>query len=166
MRLFEERAREVRPDFAIDDDNRATVAEVCRRLDALPLAIELAAARVRVMSPQAMVVRLNESLSLLSSAKRDLPARQQTLRATLEWSFDLLQPEERVFFRRLGIFAGSFSEHAAAAVVADAGLDVLDGLTSLVEKSLLVGSEIARRDALSHARDGARVRPRASRRGR
>ncbi len=142
MRLFEERAREVRPDFTIDDDNRATVAEVCRRLDALPLAIELAAARVRVMSPQAMVPRLRESLSLLSGAKRDLPARQQTLRATLEWSFDLLGPEERVFFRRLGIFAGSFSEDAAAAVVADAGLDVLDGLTSLVEKSLLVGSEM------------------------
>ena len=142
MKLFEERAREVRPDFAIDDDNRVAVAELCRRLDALPLAIELAAARVRVLSPQAMVLRLDESLSLLSGAKKDLPERHQTLRATLEWSLDLLRPEERVFFRRLGVFAGTFSEDAAAAVVADAGVDVLDGLTSLVEKNLLVRTEL------------------------
>src|SRR5262249_22018964 len=101
MRLFEERAREVRPDFAIDDDNRAAGAELCRRLDALPLAIELAAARVRMLSPQAIVARLDQSLSLLRGAKRDLPERHQTLRATLEWSLALLRPEERVFFRRL-----------------------------------------------------------------
>jgi len=149
MTLFEERAREVRPDFAIDDDNRAAVAELCRRLDALPLAIELAAARVRVLSPQAMLPRLNRSLSLLTGGKRDLPERHQTLRAALEWSLDLLRPEERVFFRRLGVFAGSFSEDAAAAVVADAGIDVLDGLTSLVEKNLLVRSE-ARGEARFH----------------
>src|SRR5215467_16104242 len=121
MRLFEERAREVRPDFAIGDDNRAAVAELCRRLDALPLAIELAAARVRVLSPQAMVPRLNQSLALLTGGKRDLPERHQTLRAALEWSLDLLQPEEQVFFRRLGVFAGNFSEAAAAAVATDAG---------------------------------------------
>jgi predicted ATPase len=161
MRLFEERAREVRPDFVIDDDNRAAVAELCRRLDALPLAIELAAARARVLSPQAMVPRLQKSLSLLSGAKGDLPERHQTLRATLEWSLDLLRPEERVFFRRLGIFAGSFSEDAAAAVVADAGLDVLDGLTSLVEKNLLVRSEMrgeARFHMLETVREFARER--------
>jgi predicted ATPase len=117
MALFEERAREVRPDFAIDDENRAAISELCRRLDALPLAIELAAARTRVMSPQAMVLRLQKSLSLLSGGKRDSPERHHTLRATLDWSLDLLRPEERVFFRRLGIFAGSFSEDAAAAVV-------------------------------------------------
>jgi hypothetical protein len=115
---------------------------VCRRVDALPLAIELAAARVRMLSPQVMVPRLSQSLSLLSGAKRDQPERHQTLRATIEWSLDLLRPEEHLFFRRLGIFAGSFSEAAAAAVVADAGLDVLEGLTSLVEKSLLVRSEM------------------------
>ena len=142
MLLFEERAREVRPEFGIDDDNRAAVAELCRRLDALPLAIELAAARTRVLSPQAIVARLDQSLALLTGGKRDLPKRHQTLRATIEWSLDLLRPEEVVFFRRLGIFAGSFSEDAAAAVVADAGLDTLDGLTSLVEKSLLVRSEV------------------------
>jgi predicted ATPase len=142
MLLFEARAREVRPDFAIDDDNRPAVAELVRRLDALPLAIELAAARVRVLSPQAMLPRLNQSLSLLTGGKRDLPERHQTLRATLEWSLDLLHPEECVFFRRLGVFSGSFSEAAAAAVIDDAGIDVLDGLTSLVEKSLLVRDEL------------------------
>ena len=94
MTLFEERAREVRPDFCIDDHNRAAVAELCRRLDALPLAIELAAARVRVLSPQAMLPRLDKSLSLLSGGKRDLPERHQTLRATLEWSLALLRLEE------------------------------------------------------------------------
>ena len=161
MALFEERAREVRPDFAIDDDNRAAISELCRRLDALPLAIELAAARVRVLSPQSMVLRLQKSLSLLSGGKRDLPERQQTLRATLDWSLDLLRPEERVFFRRLGILAGTFSEEAAAAVVGDVGLDALDGLSSLVEKSLLVRSEIrgeARFHMLETVREFARER--------
>jgi predicted ATPase len=161
MALFEERAREVRPDFGIDDNNRAAVAELCRRLDALPLAIELAAARVRLLSPQAMLPRLDKSLSLLSGGKRDLPERHQTLRATLDWSLDLLRPEERVFFRRLGVFAGSFSEEAAAAVVADAGLDSLDGLTSLVEKNLLVRTELrgeARFHMLETVRELARER--------
>lgn len=161
MRLFEERAREVRPDFTIDDDNRAAVAELCRRVDALPLAIELAAARVRLLSPQAMLGRLQETLPLLSTSKRDLPERHQTLRATLEWSFDLLSPEERVFFRRLGVITGSFSEDAAAAVTAYCGLDALDGLTSLVEKSLLVRSEVrgdARFTMLETVREFARER--------
>jgi predicted ATPase len=161
MLLFEERAREVRPDFAIDDDNRAAVAELCRRLDALPLAIELAAARVRVLSPQAMLPRLNQALALLSGGKRDLPERHQTLRAALQWSLDLLRPEERVFFRRLGIFAGGFSEDAAEAVVAEAGMDVLDGLTSLVEKNLLVRDEVcgeARFHLLETVRELARER--------
>jgi predicted ATPase len=161
MTLFEARAREVRPDFAIDDDNRPAVAELCRRLDALPLAIELAAARVRVLSPQAMLPRLNQSLALLTGGKRDLPERHQTLRAALEWSLDLLRPEERVFFRRLGVFAGSFSEEAAAAVVAEAGMDVLDGLTSLVEKNMLVRDEVrgeARFHMLETVRELARER--------
>jgi len=161
MALFEERAREVRPDFRIDDDNRAAVAELCRRVDALPLAIELAAARVRVLSPQAMLPRLDKSLSLLTGGRRDVPERHQTLRATLEWSLDLLRPEERVFFRRLGVFAGSFSEDAAAAVVADAGLDALAGLSSLVEKNLLVRAELlgeARFHMLETVRELARER--------
>jgi predicted ATPase len=161
MALFEERAREVRPDFRLDAGNRAAVAELCRRVDALPLAIELAAARVRVLSPQAMLPRLTESLSLLSGGKQDLPERHRALRKTMEWSLDLLRPEEQVFFRRLGVFAGTFSEEAAEAVVADAGLDALEGLTSLVDKSLLVRTEVrgdARFHMLETVREMARER--------
>jgi predicted ATPase len=143
MQLFAERAQEILPDFRVDDDNRAAVAEICRRLDALPLAIELAAARVRVLSPQAMLQRLDKSLALLTSTRRDLPERQQTLRGALDWSHQLLSPDEQVFFRRLGIFADSFTEEGAAAVVGDAALDALQGLTSLVEKSLLVRAEVS-----------------------
>ena len=98
MALFEQRAREIRPDFHIDAENRASVAEICRRLDGLPLAVELAAARTRVLSPQAILPRLDRSLSLLTSQRRDLPARQQTLRAALSWSYDLLRPDEQAFF--------------------------------------------------------------------
>ena len=161
MTLFEERAREVRPEFRIDDQNRAAVAELCRRLDALPLAIELAAARVRVLSPQAMLPRLNQSLSLLSGGRRDLPERHRTLRATIGWSLDLLRPGEQVAFRRLGVFDGGFGEEAAAAVLADAEGDPLEVLTSLVEKSLLVRSEllgIARFQMLETVREIARER--------
>jgi predicted ATPase len=157
MQLFQERAREVRPDFAIDDGNRATVAEICRRLDALPLAIELAAARVRVLSPEAMLQRLDKSL-MLTGDRRDLPARHQALRATLDWSYQLLAPGEQIFFRRLGIFADSFPEEGAAAVVGD---DALDGLTSLVEKSLLVRADEsgqARFHMLATVREFARER--------
>jgi predicted ATPase len=141
MELFEQRAREIVPGFRIGDDNRAAVAEICRRLDALPLAIELAAARIRVLSPHAMLQRLDRSLSLLTSSRRDVPERQQTLRAALEWSFGLLTPDEQLFFRRLGTFGESFPEEGAAAVVGDAPLEALEGLTSLVEKSLLVRVE-------------------------
>jgi predicted ATPase len=165
MTLFEERAREVRPEFSIDDDNRAAVAELCRRLDALPLAIELAAARVRVLSPQAMLARLDSSLSLLAGSQRDRPERHQTLRATIEWSLDLLRPEEQVVFRRLGVFTGSFSEEAAAAVLGDAGANPLDRLTSLVEKSLLVCTELrgeARFHMLETVRELARERAAAA----
>lgn len=159
MALFEERAREVRADFRIDEQNRAAVAELCRRLDALPLAIELAAARVRVLSPQAMLPRLDRSLSLLSARMRDLPERHQTLRATIGWSLDLLRPDEKVAFRRLGAFDGSFSEEAAEAVLADPSLGTLDVLTSLVEKNLLVRTEVravARFHMLETVRETAR----------
>lgn len=141
MALFEQRAREVRPDFRVDADNRSAVDEICRRLDGLPLAIELAAARTRVLSPQAMLSRLDQSLSLLTSRRRDLPARQQTMRAALSWSYDLLQPDEQAFFRRLGVFAGGFTEDAATQITADPGVDTLDRLTSLAEKSLLTRDE-------------------------
>jgi len=141
MTLFEQRAREVRPDFRIGAENRASVGEICRRLDGLPLAIELAAARTRVLSPQQMSPRLDRSLSLLTSQRRDLPARQQTLRGALSWSYDLLRPEEQAFFRRLGAFTGGFFEEAAAEITEGTSVDVLDGLTSLAEKSLLVRGE-------------------------
>jgi predicted ATPase len=141
MALFEQRAQEMRPDFRVDAENRASIAEICRRLDGLPLAVELAAARTRVLSPQAMLPRLDRSLSLLTSQRRDLPARQQTLRAALCWSYDLLRPEEQAFFRRLGAFTGGFFEEAAAELTADTGVDTLDGLTSLADKSLLARAE-------------------------
>jgi predicted ATPase len=137
MVLFELRAREMRPDFRIDAENQASVEGICRRLDGLPLAVELAAARTRVLSPQAMLPRLDQSLSLLTSQRRDLPARQQTLRATLFWSYDLLKPDEQAFFRRLGVFTGGFFEEAAAEITVGIGLGALDGLTSLADKSLL-----------------------------
>ena len=108
----------------------------------MPLAIELAAARVRVLSPQAMLPRLNESLSLLSGGSAICPSDSRRCAARWSGVSSCCCPEERVFFRRLGIFAGSFTEDAAAAVVGDAALDVLDGLTSLVEKNLLVRSEM------------------------
>jgi predicted ATPase len=141
MTLFEQRAREVRPDFHVEAENRASVAEICRRLDGLPLAVELAAARTRVLSPQAMLSRLDRSLSLLTSQRRDLPARQQTLRAALSWSYDLLRPDEQAFLRRLGVFTGGFTEEAATELTAGTGLDALDGLTSLGDKSLIARSE-------------------------
>jgi predicted ATPase len=139
--LFEQRAQEMRPDFRIDAHNHASVAEICRRLDGLPLAVELAAARTRVLSPQAMLPRLDKSLSLLTSQRRDVPARQQTLRAALSWSYDLLRPDEQAFFRCLGVFTGGFTEEAAAEIAVGTGVDVLDGLTSLADKSLLVRAE-------------------------
>ena len=111
----------------------ATVGEICRRLDDLPLALELAAARVRLLSPPALLKRLDESLSLLTGGARDLPERQRTLRATIEWSHDLLTPDEQAAFRRLSVFRGSFTLEAAEAVV---GAD-LDQVETLVEQSLL-----------------------------
>jgi predicted ATPase len=141
LTLFEQRAQEVRPDFRVDAGNQAAVAEICRRLDGLPLAVELAAARTRVLTPQAMLPRFDRLLSLLTSQRRDLPARQQTLRAALSWSYDLLQPDEQAFFRRLGVFTGGFFEEAAAEITAGTGVDVLDGLTSLADKSLLARGE-------------------------
>src|SRR5205085_2566920 len=104
VRLYIERAESVRPDFALTDENAAAVAEICRRLDGLPLAIELAAARVKLLPPQAMVPRLAHSLALLAGGARDLPARQQTLRGTISWSYDLLDATEQALFRRLSVF--------------------------------------------------------------
>jgi predicted ATPase len=132
--LFVERARQVRPAFELTAGNARAVAEVCRRLDGLPLALELAAARVKLLTPQAMLDRLDRSLKLLTGGARDLPTRQQTMRGAVEWSYDLLEEAERVVLRRLAVFVGGCTLGAAEEVC---GADVLEALGSLVEKSLL-----------------------------
>ncbi len=137
--LFIERAMAVRPDFAITGSNAPAVAEVCVRLDGLPLAIELAAARVRVLSPQAIMERLGDRLKLLSGGSRDLPERQQTLRGAISWSHDLLDEADQRVFARFSVFAGGATLDAIERVVFDAGeqADALDAVASLVDKSLV-----------------------------
>jgi non-specific serine/threonine protein kinase len=136
--LFSARARAARPDFALTDKNGPAVAEICLRLDGLPLALELAAARVTVLSPTALLERLKQRLALLTGGARDLPARQQTLRATLAWSYDLLPEGDQVLFARLGVFVGGATFAAAEAICAsEATPDLLEGLAFLVDHSLV-----------------------------
>ena len=138
VRLFIARAQEVRADFAVTNANAPAVAEICVRLDGLPLAIELAAARVRLFPPQALLARLGSRLTLLTGGARDLPARQQTLRGAIDWSYSLLQPAEQILFARLAVFLGARTFEAIEAVCnPDGALDVLACVESLVEKSLL-----------------------------
>jgi predicted ATPase/transcriptional regulator with XRE-family HTH domain len=138
VRLFVERARRLSPDFALTADNAPFVAEICHRLDGLPLALELAAARVKVLPPQTLASRLEHALPLLTGGARDVPARQRTLRDAIAWSHDLLSPNEQTLFRRLSVFAGGWTLEAAEAVTnLDGHLDVLDGIASLVDKSLV-----------------------------
>src|SRR6185369_6335088 len=111
--------------------------EICRRLDGLPLAIELAAARVKLFAPAALLGKLEDRLKLLTGGARDLPGRQQTMRGAVQWSYDLLEAGERELFCRLAVFAGGCDYEAAEAVCGPARLDVLDGIASLVDKSLL-----------------------------
>ncbi len=142
VKLFEARAQAVRPSFRITDENRDAVTAICKHLDGLPLAIELAAARTRVLTPQSILPRLGQSLTFLTGGAKDFPQRHQTLRAALEWSFDLMSTPERAAFRRLGIVTGSIGLSAAEAVVGASELDPLDALASLVEQSLLVRSDV------------------------
>jgi len=137
VRLFSARAAAVDPEFQLDETNVGTVAEVCARLDGLPLAIELAAARSKLLPPGTMVRRLDRALELLVGGAQDLPTRQQTLRATLEWSHGLLTEEESTLFARLAVFAGGWTLDAAEAVCGDGGIDVFETLASLVDESLV-----------------------------
>jgi predicted ATPase len=138
VELFIDRARAAASDLDLDHDELETIAEICRRLDGIPLAIELAASRTKVVGPEELLRRLDRRLSFLTGGPRDLPLRQQTLRSTIAWSHDLLDDSERRLFARLGVFAAGFSLDAAEAVCADeAAPAVLDGVASLVDKSLL-----------------------------
>ena len=138
--LFLQRATAVDPGFGVTETNAPVVAEICRRLDGLPLAIELAASRIKLLSPEAMLERLEHRLELLAGGPVDLPARQRTLRGAIAWSHDLLDDVERTMFRRLSAFAGGWTLEAAEAVAnpgAELGRDVLEVLGSLVDKSLV-----------------------------
>ena len=138
VRLFVERAQAATARFTLTTATAAAVAEICRRLDGLPLAIELAAARVRLLPPPALLARLEQRLPLLTGGARDLPARQQTLRDTIAWSYDLLAETEQRLFRRLAVFVGGWTLEAAEAVGAvEPDLDVVEGLAALVDQSLV-----------------------------
>jgi predicted ATPase/class 3 adenylate cyclase/Tfp pilus assembly protein PilF len=138
VRLFVERARAVKADFEVTNESAPAVAEICARLDGLPLAIELAAARIRVLPPHKMLERLGDRLKLLRGGARDLPTRQQTLRGTIDWSYDLLEEGEKTLFGRLSVFSGGRTLEAIEEICDPEGeLDSLEGVESLLEKSLL-----------------------------
>jgi predicted ATPase len=140
IELFVQRAATVRPVFAITPENAAAIGEICSRLDGLPLAIELAAARTKMLAPDALLNRLQSRLQLLTGGALDLPERQQTLRNTIDWSYGLLNEAERKLFRRLSVFARGCTLEAAEAVCntsRDLDIDLLDGLSSLVDKNLV-----------------------------
>ena len=139
IQLFVERARDAQPRFRLTDDNAATVAAICRRLDGLPLAIELAAARMKLLTPALLLARLDRALPLLTRGMRDAPPRQRTLQAALSWSYDLLNPSEQALLRCLAVFVGGWTLEAAETVGALSGVpDGLDALAALVEHSLVV----------------------------
>ncbi|MGB6867578.1 MAG: tetratricopeptide repeat protein, partial [Candidatus Aminicenantaceae bacterium] len=154
VELFSQRAQSVKPDFSISDENAQSVAEICARLDGLPLAIELAAARIKLFPPKALLKRLIEaggqsSLRILTHGPRDAPVRHRTLRSAMDWSYELLDENEQKLFQTLSVFAGGFTFSAAEAVSCSPesdpdlrseealGMDVMDGLASLLDKSLL-----------------------------
>lgn len=142
--MFLDRARAADSGFSLTKQNASAVAEICRRLDGLPLAIELAAARVKIFKPQAILSRLDDRFDLLSNGARNIPDRHQTLRNTLSWSYDLLDKDEKILYNRLSVFKGGFTMDAAKAVCNfDHQLDILMGLTSLVDNSLIRKDETA-----------------------
>jgi len=140
VRLFVERARAVKPDFKVTNESAPAVAEICVRLDGLPLAIELAAARIKMLPPKALLQRLSSRLKLLTGGARDLPERQRTLKATIEWSFALLDEGEQLLFGRLAVFSGGRTLEAIEAVCdtrGDLPIGAFEGVSSLLDKSLL-----------------------------
>jgi non-specific serine/threonine protein kinase len=142
--LFVQRAQMIQPRFVLSKDNMPAVAQICARLDGLPLAIELAAARCKLLTPQALLERLDSRLNVLAGGLRDAPARQRTLRDTIEWSYNLLDEDEKTLFTRLAVFRGGRSLDAIEVVCGqDLSIDVLDGLASLVDKSLVQQKETA-----------------------
>jgi predicted ATPase len=148
--LFVERAHALKPDFELTQENARAVADICVRLDGLPLAVELASARIRILPPQTMLRRMGSRLGLLTSGARDLPARQRTLRNAIAWSHDLLDAQEQRLFRRLSIFVGGFTLEAAESVCnSDHDLEVLDGVSALVEKSLVRQVQVSRESRFS-----------------
>ncbi len=143
IQLFVERAQAVKPDFALTGENAETIIEICHHLDGLPLAIELAAARARLLTPQKILAQLDHRLHFLIGGARDLPARQQTLRSTMDWSYDLLTAQRQTLFRRLAVFAGSCTLETIGAVCDVGGdLDVLNDLQVLVDRSLVKQVEL------------------------
>ena len=144
LKLFVDRASKARPGFVVTDDNTAAVREICQRLDGIPLAVELAAARIRALSPQQICDGLSDRFRLLSTGARTLLPRYQSLRGSVDWSYDLLSEDERAAVRRLSIFSGGFDLEAAQAVVADDRIepvDVLDLVGSIVDKSLVIADD-------------------------
>jgi predicted ATPase/DNA-binding CsgD family transcriptional regulator len=144
VNLFLQRAQAIQSDFDVTTDNAATIAQICIRLDGLPLAIELAAARIKLLAPQALLARLDRRLHILTGGARDLPERQRTLRNTLAWSYELLTAQEQRLFRRLSIFVGGCTLEAIETVCAaldDEADHVLEGVSSLIDKSLLYQTE-------------------------
>ena len=137
VRLFVERAHDAAPHFVLDETTAPAVAEICVRLDGMPLAIELAAARTSALAPSQIAARLGDALRVLDRGSRSAVNRQQTLQATLAWSHDLLEPNERVLFRRLAVFAGSMTLESVEQICGGDGLDTVDLLSRLVDKSLV-----------------------------
>lgn len=145
VQLFLQRARAIKPDFNITEANAHTIAEICVHLDGLPLSIELAAARIKLLSPHKLLARLKHRLDVLTGGARDMPERQQTLRNTIKWSYDLLNQGEQQVFRRLALFVGGCTLEMAEVIVPAAGhleTSVLDGLTSLLDNHLLQQREV------------------------
>src|SRR5215813_9197399 len=147
VHMFLERVRDVQPDFRLTSANGPTVTAICRRLDALPLALELAAPWIKVLTAEGLLRRLEDGVLLSTAGARDLPERQQTMNATVAWSYQLIGPDEQRAFRRFGVLPGRFSIEAAAAVLASAGAneprshDGLVAAASLIDKSLLQRAE-------------------------